>query len=80
MPSIVHVDNTCRVQTLKKYQNENYYNLIYEFYKNKCTNVVKYFFNLAAGFPIVENFETLEFTAKTSEFKNIYAPTTNLSR
>ena len=25
-------------------------------------------FNLA-GFPIVENFETLEFTAKTSEFK-----------
>ncbi len=78
VPSIVHVDNTCRVQTLKKHQNVNYYNLIYEFYKK--TNVpmlLNTSFNLA-GFPIVENFETLEFTAKTSEFKNIYAPTTNL--
>ena len=58
VPCIVHVDNTCRVQTLKKHQNENYYNLIYEFYKK--TNVpmlLNTSFNLA-GFPIVENFET----------------------
>ena len=74
VPSIVHVDNTCRVQT---YQNENYYNLIYEFYKKTNVPMLLNTFNLA-GFPIVENFETLEFTAKTSEFKNIYAPTTNL--
>jgi carbamoyltransferase len=33
VPAITHVDNTCRVQTLKRYQNENYYNLIECFYK-----------------------------------------------
>ena len=30
-PAIVHVDNTCRVQTVSKKFNENYYNLIKRF-------------------------------------------------
>ena len=37
IPAITHVDGTCRIQTLKKEDNENYYNLINEFYK--ITNV-----------------------------------------
>jgi carbamoyltransferase len=32
-PGITHVDDTCRIQTLKKEENFHYYNLINEFYK-----------------------------------------------
>ena len=37
IPAIVHVDGTCRVQTVKKEVNEKFYNLINEFYK--ITNI-----------------------------------------
>ena len=37
VPSVVHVDNTCRVQTVSKTDNLHFYNLIKEF--NKLTNV-----------------------------------------
>ena len=37
VPSVVHVDNTCRVQTVSKMDNFHFYNLISEF--NKLTNV-----------------------------------------
>ena len=56
-PSIVHVDRTCRIQTLNKNFNLNYYNLIYEFYKK--TNVpilLNTSFNLA-GYPIPEKLD-----------------------
>ena len=33
IPAIVHVDDTCRVQTVKKDINNKFYNLISEFYK-----------------------------------------------
>ena len=33
IPAIVHVDGTCRVQTVKKDINKKFYNLINEFYK-----------------------------------------------
>lgn len=33
IPAIVHVDGTCRVQTVKKNINKKFYNLINEFYK-----------------------------------------------
>ncbi len=33
IPGVTHVDNTCRIQTLKKEQNFHFYNLINEFYK-----------------------------------------------
>jgi len=74
VPSIVHVDNTCRIQTLKKIDNQNYYNLIEMFFKK--TNVpmlLNTSFNLA-GFPIVENQEFLEWTVNNSEFKHVYKP------
>ena len=37
VPSVVHVDNTCRVQTVSKINNYHFYNLIREF--NKITGV-----------------------------------------
>ena len=37
VPSVVHVDNTCRVQTVSKTDNFHFYNLIKEF--KKLTNV-----------------------------------------
>lgn len=37
VPSVVHVDNTCRVQTVSKNENYHFYNLINEF--KKITNV-----------------------------------------
>lgn len=74
VPSIVHVDNTCRVQTLKKEDNKNYYDLIKAFYeKTKVPILLNTSFNLA-GYPIVENIEFCKFTAEQSEFKNIYLP------
>lgn len=33
VPSVVHVDNTCRVQTVSKNDNYHFYNLIQQFYK-----------------------------------------------
>jgi len=33
IPGITHVDNSCRIQTLRQKQNYHYYNLINEFYK-----------------------------------------------
>ena len=37
IPAVVHVDNTARVQTVKKEFNKTFYNLINDFYK--ITNV-----------------------------------------
>ena len=74
IPSIVHVDNTCRIQTVTKEQNLNYYNLINEFYKK--TNVpilLNTSFNLA-GYPIVETLEQAIWTCSGSEFKYLYIP------
>ena len=33
VPSVVHVDNTCRVQTVNENDNFHFYNLIKEFFK-----------------------------------------------
>jgi|TARA_R100000900_G_scaffold18900_1_gene15660 carbamoyltransferase len=71
-PSIVHVDNSCRIQTVTLDQNKNYYNLINVFYKK--TNVpllLNTSFNLA-GYPIAESIEDI--TNLDIPFKDIYIP------
>lgn len=74
VPSIVHVDNTCRIQTLKRKDNPNYYDLINAFYdQTKVPMLLNTSFNLA-GFPIVENDLFLNFTVDSSEFKYVYTP------
>ena len=74
IPSVIHVDGTCRVQTVTKEQNYHFYNLI-NLFKNK-TGVPLLFntsFNLA-GDPIVETTEHAIDTLKRSDIKYLYLP------
>jgi carbamoyltransferase len=74
IPAITHVDNTCRVQTLKKEQNYNYYRLIEEFYA--LTGVPILFntsFNLA-GDCIVETIDDALRTIRNCSIQYLYLP------
>jgi len=78
IPSIVHIDGSCRIQTLTRNQNKNYYNLINEFYK--ITGVPILFntsFNLA-GECIVETLEDAQKTLANSDIDYLYLPEFNL--
>ena len=74
LPAITHVDGTCRIQTVSKEQNENYYNLINEFYK--LTDVPVLFntsFNLG-GEPLVETIDDAINTLRDSDLEYLYLP------
>jgi carbamoyltransferase len=74
IPSIVHVDDTCRVQTVNKEQNEHWYNLISEF--NDRTGVPILFntsFNLG-GEPLVETVDDALRTLRNSNIEYLYMP------
>ena len=74
IPSIVHVDGTCRIQTITSDQNKNYYNLISEFYK--LTGVPILFntsFNLA-GDTMVETIDDAFYTLRNSQINYMYLP------
>lgn len=74
IPAVTHVDRTCRVQTVKREDNPNYYALIEEF-KN-LTGIPVLFntsFNLA-GQPLVETlFDALQ-TLANSDITYLYLP------
>jgi carbamoyltransferase len=74
IPSVTHVDDTCRVQTVSEEDNLHYYNLI-KAYKD-ITGVPVVFntsFNLA-GEPLVENLEDALETLFNSKMKYLYLP------
>ena len=74
VPSVIHVDNTCRIQTVTQQQNKNFYNLIETFYKQ--TGVPMLFntsFNLG-GDPLVETLEDAINTLKRSDIEYLYMP------
>ena len=74
IPSIIHVDGTCRIQTVTKEQNELYYNLINTF-KEK-TGVPILFntsFNLG-GEPLVETLDDAIKTLFNSDIEYLYLP------
>jgi carbamoyltransferase len=74
VPGICHVDNTCRIQTLKKEQNVNYYNLLNEFYKLTGVPILlNTSFNLA-GDCIVETVEDAIETFEKSNIDYLYLP------
>ena len=74
LPSVTHVDGTCRIQTVSQEQNENYYNLINEFYK--LSGVPLLFntsFNLG-GQPLVETIFDAINTLENSQLEYLYLP------
>jgi carbamoyltransferase len=74
VPSITHVDGTCRIQTVTKDQNLNYYNLINEFYKLTGVPIVfNTSFNIA-GEPLVETVEDALAALQNSKIQYLYMP------
>ena len=74
IPSLVHADGTCRIQTVTEEQNPNYYNLIKGFYE--ITGVPIIFntsFNLG-GEALVENIFDAISTCNRSEINHLYVP------
>lgn len=74
IPSIIHVDGTCRIQTVTEEQNPLYYRLIKEF-KNKtgCPIIFNTSFNLG-GEPLVETLEDAFRTLVDSKIEYLYLP------
>lgn len=74
IPSIIHIDGTCRIQTVTRDQNENYYDLIKTFYEE--TDIPILFntsFNLG-GEPLVETLDDAVRTLAYSDMKYLYLP------
>jgi len=74
IPSVIHVDGSCRIQTVKKEENYHYYNLLSAF--NSITNVpmlLNTSFNLA-GEPIVETVDNAMRTFGQSKIDVLYFP------
>lgn len=74
IPSIIHVDNTCRIQTVNETQNYHYYQLIKTF--KQRTGIPMVFntsFNLG-GEPLVETLEDALWTLQQSDIEYLYLP------
>ena len=74
VPSLVHADGTCRIQTVTREQNKNYYDLIEAFYN--ITGVPMVFntsFNLG-GEALVETIEDALTTCQNSQINYLYVP------
>jgi len=77
IPGILHLDKTCRIQTVTEQQNYHYYNLIKAF--DSITRVPVLFntsFNLA-GETIVETIDDAIDTLNRSEINYLYLPETS---
>ena len=74
IPSIIHVDGTCRIQTVKQHQNKHYYDIITEFYKIKNVPIIfNTSFNLG-GEPLVETLDDAFRTLANSDIEYLYLP------
>lgn len=74
IPSIIHVDGTCRIQTVKREQNPHYYDLIKEFHSQTGIPIIfNTSFNLG-GEPLVETLDDAIWTLDQSEIEYLYLP------
>jgi carbamoyltransferase len=74
IPSIIHIDGTCRIQTVKREQNPHYYDLINEFYQ---TSGIPILFNTSfnlGGEPLVETLDDAVRTLANSLMEYLYLP------
>lgn len=74
IPSIIHIDGTCRIQTVKREQNPHYYDLINDFYKVSGMPILfNTSFNLG-GEPLVETLDDAVRTLANSDMEYLYLP------
>tara|TARA_B110000503_G_scaffold10203_1_gene13813 strand:+ start:2531 stop:4315 length:1785 start_codon:yes stop_codon:yes gene_type:complete len=74
IPAIIHVDGTCRIQTVTKDQNPHYYNIIKAFKeKTGCPIIFNTSFNLG-GEPLVETLDDALWTLQQSRIEYLYLP------
>lgn len=74
IPSIIHVDGTCRIQTVNETDNPLYYRLIRTFYEKTGVPIVfNTSFNLG-GEPLVETLEDALWTLQQSQLEYLYLP------
>jgi carbamoyltransferase len=74
IPSIIHVDGTCRIQTVTEQQNYHFYHLIKEFYKETGVPIVfNTSFNLG-GDPLVETLDDAVNTLVCSDIEYLFLP------
>jgi carbamoyltransferase len=74
IPSIIHVDGTCRIQTVTREQNPHYYDLINEYYKVSGLPILfNTSFNLG-GEPLVETLDDAVRTLANSDMEYLYLP------
>jgi carbamoyltransferase len=74
IPAIIHVDGTCRIQTVNREQNPHYYDIIKTFKERTgCPIIFNTSFNLG-GEPLVETLDDAVRTLATSEIEYLYLP------
>lgn len=74
IPALVHSDNTCRIQTVTREQNKNYYDLIKALYEENGVPIVfNTSFNLH-GSPMVESIYDAIRTLNNSQINHLYVP------
>jgi carbamoyltransferase len=74
IPALVHMDNTCRIQTVNREQNKNYYDLIQAMYESNGVPIVfNTSFNLH-GESMVETIYDAIHTCNNSEINHLYVP------
>lgn len=74
IPSIIHVDGTCRIQTVTQEQNQHYYDLIKTFHtRTECPILFNTSFNLG-GDPLVETLYDAVHTLKECDIEYLYLP------
>lgn len=74
IPSIIHVDGTCRIQTVNREQNPHYYDIIKTFKERTGIPIVfNTSFNLG-GEPLVETLEDALWTLQQSDIEYLYLP------
>ena len=74
IPAIIHVDDTCRIQTVTEDINPHYYNLIKTWYdKTGCPIIFNTSFNLG-GEPLVETLDDALRTLANSLIEYLYLP------
>jgi len=74
IPSIIHVDGTCRIQTVTQEENGHYYDLIKAFYDRTGVPILfNTSFNLG-GDPLVETLDDAVDTLVRSDIEYLYLP------